>query len=31
MAIDLKPLWDFDKPEISEERFRAALKDSYRG
>ena len=26
MAIDLKPLWDFDKPEVSEERFRAALK-----
>ena len=26
MAIDLKPLWDYDKPEVSEERFRAALK-----
>ena len=26
MAIDLKPFWDFDKPEVSEERFRAALK-----
>ena len=26
MAIDLKPLWDFDKPEVCEERFRAALK-----
>jgi len=26
LAIDLKPLWDFDKPEVSEDRFRAALK-----
>ena len=26
MAIDLKPLWDFNKPEVSEARFRAALK-----
>ena len=26
MAIDLKPLWDFEKPDVSEERFRAALK-----
>jgi tetratricopeptide (TPR) repeat protein len=26
MAIDLKPLWDFDKPGASEDRFRAALK-----
>jgi tetratricopeptide (TPR) repeat protein len=26
MAIDLKPLWDFDKPEVSEERFRTQLK-----
>lgn len=26
VAIDLKPLWDFDKPEVSEERFRSALK-----
>lgn len=26
MAIDLKSLWDFDKPDVSEERFRAALK-----
>lgn len=26
MAIDLKSLWDFDKPEVSEARFRAALK-----
>lgn len=25
MAIDLAPLWDFDKPELSEQRFRAAL------
>lgn len=25
MAIDLKPLWDFDKPAQSEERFRSAL------
>ena len=26
MPIDVKPLWDFRKPEASEERFRAALK-----
>lgn len=25
MAIDLAPLWDFNKPELSEQRFRAAL------
>src|SRR5512139_4055700 len=25
MAIDLAPLWDYDKPALSEERFRAAL------
>ena len=25
MAIDLAPLWDFGKPEVSEQRFRAAL------
>ena len=25
MAIDLRPLWDFAKPALSEERFRAAL------
>ncbi|MEP6997363.1 MAG: tetratricopeptide repeat protein [Betaproteobacteria bacterium] len=25
MAIDLAPLWNFDQPEISEQRFRAAL------
>jgi tetratricopeptide (TPR) repeat protein len=25
MAIDLRPLWDFSKPAVSEERFRAAL------
>jgi hypothetical protein len=24
MAIDLAPLWDFDKPDLSERRFRAA-------
>lgn len=24
-AIDLGPLWDYDKPELSEQRFRAAL------
>lgn len=26
MAIDLKPLWDFGKPEVSEGRFQTALK-----
>ena len=26
MAIDLKPLWDFGNPAVSEERLRAALK-----
>lgn len=26
MAIDLTPLWDFSRPDISEQRFRAALK-----
>jgi hypothetical protein len=25
MAIDLAPLWDFNKPELSEQRFREAL------
>ena len=25
MAIDLAPLWDFDKPDVSEQRFREAL------
>lgn len=25
MAIDLVPLWDFDRPDISEQRFRTAL------
>ena len=25
LAIDLQPLWDFSKPEVSEQRFRAAL------
>lgn len=25
MAIDISPLWDFDRPEVSEQRFRAAL------
>jgi tetratricopeptide (TPR) repeat protein len=25
MAIDLAPLWDFSRPDISEQRFRAAL------
>lgn len=25
MAIDLAPLWDFSKPEVSEQRFRQAL------
>ncbi len=25
MAIDLTPLWDFSRPEVSEQRFRAAL------
>ncbi|HSB25977.1 MAG TPA: tetratricopeptide repeat protein [Burkholderiaceae bacterium] len=25
MAIDVAPLWDYDKPALSEERFRAAL------
>ena len=25
MAIDLAPLWDFSKPELSEQRLRAAL------
>jgi tetratricopeptide (TPR) repeat protein len=28
MAIDLAPLWDFSKPELSEQRFRAALQDA---
>jgi tetratricopeptide (TPR) repeat protein len=25
MAVDLAPLWDFSRPEVSEQRFRAAL------
>src|SRR4030081_2621805 len=25
LAIDLDPLWDFSKPELSEQRFRSAL------
>ena len=25
MAIDIDPLWDFSKPDVSEQRFRAAL------
>ena len=25
MAIDINALWDFSKPALSEERFRAAL------
>ena len=25
MAIDVTPLWGFSKPELSEQRFRAAL------
>jgi hypothetical protein len=25
MAIDLEPLWDFKRPELSEQRFKAAL------
>lgn len=28
MATDLAPLWDFNKPEASEQRFRAALKSA---
>lgn len=28
MAIDLTPLWDFARPELSEQRFRAALADA---
>ena len=28
MAIDLAPLWDFSKPEVSEQRLRAALKSA---
>ena len=28
MAIDLDPLWDFGKPDLSEQRFRAALKSA---
>ncbi len=26
MAIDLTPLWDFSQPDVSEQRFRAALR-----
>ena len=25
MTIDLTPLWDFARPDVSEQRFRAAL------
>lgn len=25
MAIDLTPLWDFSRPEVSEQRLKAAL------
>src|SRR4051812_25887641 len=25
MAIDVTPLWDYDRPALSEERFRAAI------
>lgn len=28
MTIDVSPLWDFNKPELSEERFRSALFDA---
>lgn len=28
MAIDLGPLWDFGKPEVSEQRFQAALQSA---
>jgi len=28
MAIDLTPLWDFARPDLSEQRFRAALADA---
>jgi tetratricopeptide (TPR) repeat protein len=28
MAIDLTTLWDFSRPDVSEQRFRAALKDA---
>lgn len=28
MAIDLAPLWDFGKPEVSEQRFRQALESA---
>ncbi len=28
MAIDLTPLWDYSKPELSEQRFRAALQSA---
>ena len=30
MAIDLAPLWDFNQPELSEQRFRAALASANR-
>jgi tetratricopeptide (TPR) repeat protein len=28
MAIDIAPLWDFSKPDLSEQRFRAALQSA---
>jgi len=28
MALDVTPLWDFSKPELSEQRFRAALQSA---
>jgi tetratricopeptide (TPR) repeat protein len=28
MAIDLTPLWDFSRPEVSEQRFKAALENA---
>jgi len=28
MAIDLAPLWDFSRPDVSEQRFRAALQQA---
>ena len=28
MAIDLVPLWDFARPEVSEQRFQAALESA---
>jgi hypothetical protein len=28
MAVDVTPLWDFSKPDVSEQRFRAALESA---